>query len=231
MSKSSEQTPLLNGVAYTSSFEDDSNLTKYRKAIGINIDLVLDGGDLEAARKGARGLYKQIIVRQRTWSRQYKLIETLYYVAVGAQIVIGATLASFGPLAKLHNTAITVLGVVNAATAGFLAVLKGQGLPDRLRKDQYVMRTVQDFIEETEIKLAVGGEAELSQQELDELVGEVFERYNIARDTAEMNKPSSYGRRVEGQTNKKGNANNNVVDKLVTSGESKGKGQAKFIID
>lgn len=233
MPQSSEQTPLLNGSTSTadlpSSFQEDSNLTKFRKAIGINVNVTIDGGDLEAARKGARGLYKQVISLQRWRSRQYKLVDGLYYTALGTQIVIGAVLASLGPLSKLHNTAITVLGVVNAATAGVLALLKGQGLPDRLRKDEYQMRTVQDYIEETEITLAVAGPDALSREELEQIVAQVFEKYNTARDTAEMNKPSSYGHQVESPVDKRGSLKSRVVDRHADSDNSKDKG--KFVID
>jgi hypothetical protein len=233
MSTSGEQTPLLNGSNTSADppppFDNESNLTKFRKAVGINVAVHIDGGDLEAARKGARGLYKEVISLQRWRSRQYKLVEAVYYIALGTQILIGATLASLGPLSKLHNTAITVLGIVNAATAGVLALLKGQGLPDRLRKDEFEMRKVQDFIEETEIRLAVSGEDEFTKQQLEEVVGQVFEKYNTARDTAEMNKPTSYSHQVESHVDKKGNATNRGVGRHAVPGDSKGKG--KFVID
>ncbi|TVY93178.1 hypothetical protein LAWI1_G000422 [Lachnellula willkommii] len=232
MSSSGEQTPLLNDSNSTSDppppFASDSNLTKFRKAIGINVAVHIDGGDLEAARKGARGLYKEVIGLQRWRSRQYKLVESVYYVALGTQILIGATLASLGPLSKLHNMAITVLGVVNAAGAGVLALLKGQGLPDRLRKDEFEMKKVQDFIEETEIRLAVGGEEEFTQQELEDVVGQVWDKYNVARDTAMMNKPSSYSHQVE-SVDGKGNSTNRGVGRHAVPADSKAKG--KFVID
>ncbi|TVY85416.1 hypothetical protein LSUE1_G000047 [Lachnellula suecica] len=233
MSNTGEQTPLLSGSNSTADppppFDSDSNLTKFRKAVGINVAEHIDGGDIEAARKGARGLYKEVISLQRWRSRQYNLVEAVYYIAVGAQILIGATLASLGPLSKLHNTAITVLGIINAATAGVLALLKGQGLPDRLRKDEYEMRKVQDFIEETEIRLAIGGEDNFTKQELEEVVGQVFEKYNTARDTSEMNKPSSYSHQVENDVHKKGSNTNRGVMRNAVSGDLKGK--AKFVID
>jgi hypothetical protein len=233
MSNSGEQTPLLNGSNSSADqpppFDDESNLTKFRKATGINVAVRIDGGDLEAARKGARGLYKEVISLQRWRSRQYIAVDAVYYIAIGTQIIIGATLASLGSLSKLHNLAITILGVVNAATAGILALLKGQGLPDRLRKDEFEMKKVQDFIEETEIRLAVGGEDEFTKQQLEEVVGQVFEKYNTARDTAEMNKPTSYSHQVESHVDKKGNVTNEGVGRFAHPGGSKGKG--KFVID
>jgi hypothetical protein len=208
--KSEEQTPLLgsskpsepsnpsppskNTHRQPPNFADDDtndNLTKFRRAIGINIDVNDTGVDLESARKRARGLYKEVIDYQRSRSRQYHMVEWLFYLALGAQIVIGATLTALGPVSQLHSTAITILGVVNTSTAGVLALLKGQGLPDRLRKDEYEMRKVQDFIEETEARLVVGGQGTMDTEELDELLQQIFAKYNAARDTAEMNRPDS----------------------------------------
>jgi hypothetical protein len=198
-----EQTPLLGSSTpskpseitpkYLPKFNNgtDDNLTKFRKAVGINADVDDAGVDIESARKGAKGLYKEIIDNQTSRSRQYRLVEALFYLALGAQIIIGATLTALGPVSKLHSKAITILGIVNTSTAGILALLKGQGLPDRLRKDEYEMRKVQDFIEETEARLVVGGQGTLDTEELDELLQQIFAKYNAARDTAEMNRPDS----------------------------------------
>lgn len=196
-----EQTPLLGSSKPSKitpkqppKFADDDtddNLTKFRKAVGINADVDDTGVDLESARKRAKGLYKETIDNQTSRSRQYHIVEALFYLALGAQIVIGATLTALGPVSGLHSKAITILGIVNTSTAGVLALLKGQGLPDRLRKDEYEMRKVQDFIEETEARLVVGGQGTLDTEELDELLQQVFAKYNAARDTAEMNRPDS----------------------------------------
>jgi hypothetical protein len=113
-------------------------------------------------------------------------------LALVSQILIGATLAALGAIAKLHPTSITILGVVNASVGAVLALLKGQGLPDRLRKDEFEMKKVQDFIEETDIRLSILPDDTFTLQDLDNAVQQVFDKYNTARDTAEMNKPSNY---------------------------------------
>ncbi|TVY38271.1 hypothetical protein LSUB1_G002280, partial [Lachnellula subtilissima] len=214
-----------------------SKLTIFRSAIGINVSIPNDdgGGDLEAARKSAIGLYAQVLSLARWRSRQYVAVETLYYTALGLQILIGASL---GPLSKLHtyNVTITVLGVVNAATAGLLALLKGQGLPDRLRKDEFEMVKVRDFIEEVDGRLSVegrdgdaGGDA---RKEVEELVAKVWDLYGIARDTSQMNKPTSYGHQVDvdGDGDGKGDRmNRGVGRRAVPAGNSRAKG--KFVID
>lgn len=74
--------------------------------------------------------------------------------------------------------------------------MKGQGLPDRLRKDAYEMKKVQDFIEETDIRLSL--EEDIHPGELTDVVQKVFDMYNTARDTAEMNHPTNYAHQANG---------------------------------
>lgn len=202
MDNTNEQTPLISGTRRDSQAADDNNnndnayLSRFQQAVGINAT-TSSLNDLEAARRSAKGIYKEIISAQRWRQRQYLFCEAVFYVAILANIVIGAILASLGPLSMAHTTAITVLGIVNSSMAGILALLKGLGLPDRLRKDQFEMQKVQDFIEETETRLAFGLIEDMSQKELDDLVKEVYQRYNVARDTAEMNRPASYVHQID----------------------------------
>ncbi|TAQ85751.1 hypothetical protein B7494_g5923 [Chlorociboria aeruginascens] len=193
-------------------YSESPVLTKFRLAIGINTPSTNASppSDLEALRKQSTGIYKSVLAQQRRYLIQYRLIETLYYISILAQLIIGATLASLGPLSKSYPHAITVLGIVNSCLAGVLALLKSQGLPDRFRKDEFEMRKVQDFIEECECRLVVGWAEELQEKDVDDLIKEVFDRYNVARDTAEMNKPSSYAHQVDGNgTGDEAEGNNN----------------------
>jgi hypothetical protein len=248
----SEHTPLLSGSksdpppSFSSSTQ--TNLSKFRKAIGINVHPTGDD-DLESARKTARGIYKEVISIQRARNIQYRVVDVLYYLALGSQILIGSTLAALGAIAKLHPTSITILGVVNASIGAILALLKGQGLPDRLRKDEFEMRKVQDFIEETDIRLSILPDDTFTVQDLDDVVQQVFDKYNTARDTAEMNKPSSYahqninvagGAKGDDETDNDGTngvgvnaglVGTTVQNKLVEDPAGKGKGKNKLVID
>ncbi|CAL3969479.1 unnamed protein product [Diplocarpon coronariae] len=67
-----------------------------------------------------------------------------------------------------------ILGIVNWSTAGVLALLKGQRLPDRLRKDEYQMQQVKDFIEEVGFRLELAGDA--IDDEVKRLVEQIFEK-------------------------------------------------------
>lgn len=226
---SDAQTPLLSGSNPSPHFVNDnsSNLSKFREAIGINVEAHTD--DLNAARKGARGLYKEIINIQQWRSRQYRVVDVLFYLAFGAQIVIGATLTALGPQSKVHSIAITVLGVVNTSIAGVLALLKGQGLPDRLRKDEFEMRKVQDYIEETEIRLAFA-EEDINGDELDTLLQTVFAKYNAARDTAEMNRPDRYAHQGEADVERRAKQEGKSITRNIVPNNRKGKDAVRYEI-
>lgn len=223
-----ERTPLMSGS--TAANNNEANLLKFRKAIGINVESHTD--DLESARKGATGIYKEIIGIQRWRSRQYRIVEILYYIVLGAQICIGATLTALGPQSQLHAKAITILGVVNTSIAGILAMLKGQGLPDRLRKDEYEMKKVQDYIEESETRLMYA-EDNFTDEELDDVLQTVFAKYNAARDTAEMNRPDRYAHQGEAdvvrrvQSAKALKTNKSVIENGKGNGNGNGNGNGK----
>jgi len=225
-----EQTPLLTGSNRDPPppFNDnDSNLDKFRKAIGINVGAHTD--DLEAARKSARGLYKEVINTQRWRHRQYRLIEIVYYLALGAQIAIGATLTALGPQSRIHPTSITILGVVNTCIAGVLALLKGQGLPDRLRKDEFVLKKVQDYIEETETRLVYTGN-DVTDQELDQLLQTVFAKYNAAVDTTEMNRPDRYAHQGEADVERRSKGGSTSWARNMLPKNGKGKDAIQYEI-
>ncbi|KAG9230389.1 hypothetical protein BJ875DRAFT_472408 [Amylocarpus encephaloides] len=169
-----------------------ANLKRFREAVGIHRNFG-ENDDLESCHNQAQGLYKKIIRIQRKRTTQYQLVNTLYYSTIAAQVLISAVLAALGPSAKYHTTAITALGALNAALAGLIAMLKGQGLPDRLRRDRYQMRLVQDFIEETDVRLAISSDP-VTQVEVEQLVGQIFDKYHTARDTAKINHPDSFAR-------------------------------------
>lgn len=50
-----------------------------------------------------------------------------------------------GPSAGDHVIAITLLGAFNTVVAGLLALVKGQGLPDRLYNDRAEFQRLRDW--------------------------------------------------------------------------------------
>ncbi|KAH8886886.1 hypothetical protein GQ53DRAFT_768750 [Thozetella sp. PMI_491] len=172
---------------------NDENLRIFRRAVGINSDYSTSssGGSLEEGRKAAMGVYKAVISEQKRKSRQHFALSFLVYFAHFAQIVIGAILTALGPDAGSHTFAITALGAVNTVMAGLLALVKGQGLPERLRKDEMEFRRLQDWIEETEALLTVGVIGK-NRKEAGLLVEVAFKKYNAAKQSEENNLPDNY---------------------------------------
>ena len=63
---------------------------------------------------------------------------------------------SAGAMVAEHGVAVTVLDTANAVIAGVLALASGQGLPERLHKDEVEFRRPKGRVEETESLLAAG---------------------------------------------------------------------------
>jgi hypothetical protein len=104
-----------------------------------------------------------------------------------------------------------------------------------LRKDEYQLRKVQDFIEETDIRLAVMPKDAFTSEELDHVIQQVIENYNTARDTTEMNRPASYahqpGQTIGGRVDGAADEGGSNWNKSTLNPDANGKGKARFIIE
>jgi hypothetical protein len=111
------------------------------------------------------------------------------------QIVVGASVTAFGA-GKASPILITAFGAANTALASLLAVLKSQGLPNRIRQDWNLWRELREFIaeKEREIDLVVSGKVEGRIEDLDVwgTVRLVEEKYQTIRLTCEANRPDTY---------------------------------------
>ena len=173
---------------------NDDMLVIFRRAVGINSDLSTAAAwpsTLETGRRKAVGVYAGVLRTRRTKAVLFASLSALLWLSYLAQIVVGAALTALGPGSRDHPNLITSLGVLNTVIAGFLALVKGQGLPERLRKDEMEFRRLQDWIEETEALLAVGVVGR-DRKEVGLLVEMAFKRYNAAMASEENNRPDSY---------------------------------------
>lgn len=171
---------------------DDENLIIFRRAIGINYDLAAaDTVSMEEGRRRAVGIYRAVIKSKRNKMWQFRAMWCVILFCHFAQIIIGAALTALGPLANDHGVVITILGALNTVIAGVLALVSGQGIPDRIQKDEIGYRKIQDWIEETESLLSVGIIGR-NRKEVGLLVEEAFKKYNAAKSNEENNRPSSY---------------------------------------
>lgn len=187
----------------------DEPLMIFRRAVGINSDLAPvvrtsrggggagEGGGrglvaaMEEGRRQPAGIYKHAIERKRKRRTQNLIISWTLDVLHFAQVVIGAALTALGPNAADYAVAITVLGAFNTVIAGVLALLKGQGMPNKLHRDEMEFRRLQDWIEETEA-LLVTGIIGRDNRDIGVLVESAFRKYESAQLSVENNRPDNY---------------------------------------
>ncbi|QKX54199.1 uncharacterized protein TRUGW13939_01284 [Talaromyces rugulosus] len=189
--------------------DNDERLIIFRRAVGINYHLAAtDPGTMEEGRKKAVGIYRAVISAKKSKARQFYFLSTFTLLCHFGQIIVGAALTALGPLASDHTTIITFLGAFNTVIAGMLALISGQGLPDRIKKDQIGFRKIQDWIEETESLLSVGIIGR-NRKEVGLLVEEAFKKYNVAKTNEENNRPDSYVNSPEEPSRVSGDIDNN----------------------
>lgn len=74
---------------------------------------------------------------------KYRIFDATTYVLLALQIVIGAVFIILGALRDARTyLAIAILGAVSTVVGSVLALMKGQGLPNRLRQARDQMRNV-----------------------------------------------------------------------------------------
>lgn len=174
----------------------DEPLKIFRRAVGINSDApaaTYAPSGPSAAEQGRKpaGIYRQAIERRRKHRTQNLIVSWTLNVLHFAQVVIGATLTALGPNAARHAVPITALGALNTVIAGVLALLKGQGMPNKLHRDEMEFRRLQDWIEETEALLATGIIGR-DNKEIGVLVESAFRKYESAQKSVENNRPDNY---------------------------------------
>ncbi|KAK5732089.1 hypothetical protein LTR17_010797 [Elasticomyces elasticus] len=89
------------------------------------------------------GLYARIQSRFSYTQSKYRIFDVLTYALLALQLALSATFIVLGSLVKVEShVAIAVLGAVSTVVAGVLALMKGQGLPNRLRQTRDGLRNV-----------------------------------------------------------------------------------------
>ncbi|KAJ5690900.1 hypothetical protein N7462_005292 [Penicillium macrosclerotiorum] len=142
---------------------------------------------------------KKLIQKERYLSVQYQLISIVFNLITITQIIIGATITALGPSGDKHMLAITILGAFNTSIAGLLALLKGRGLPERLRRNMIEISKVSEVIQEREALLRYGPSHD-SNADISPLLQEVFQAYASAQQIIERNQTDRYADEEVAQT-------------------------------
>jgi len=89
------------------------------------------------------GLYSVIQKQTDYTNRKFKMFDIATYALLSLQVLLSAIFIILGALNNADtHLAIAILGAVAAVVAGVLALMKGQGLPNRLRQERDGLRNV-----------------------------------------------------------------------------------------
>ncbi|CZR58504.1 uncharacterized protein PAC_08396 [Phialocephala subalpina] len=145
-----------------------------------------------------KGVYHQVLTMERRTRFKYYFCDSIVTIAMFLQIIVGASVTAFGAGSASH-VLITCFGAANTALASLLAVLKSQGLPNRIRQDWNGWRELREYIEEKEREIEMvfagripGAGTQMEIKDVWEVVKGIEARYNTVRLTAEANRPDTY---------------------------------------
>ncbi|KAJ6127662.1 hypothetical protein N7523_003274 [Penicillium sp. IBT 18751x] len=166
---------------------------------------------------------KKLISEEQSQRAQYQLYSILFNLLTISQVIIGAVITALGPSGDQHMLAITIFGALNTTIAGLLALIKGRGLPQRLRRNMSELAKVLDYIEEQKILLRHGSMA-LPEDGIGPLIRNVLKRYATAEDIIERNQPDTY---ADGDLSKASTADEEAsryhqTDNSVAKGKQRG---------
>ena len=135
----------------------------------------------------------KVVNKKQKQHLEYLLFSILYNLLSITQVIIGAAITALGPSGGDHVLAITILGALNTSIAGILALLKGRGLPQRLRRNVAELEHVLNYIEEHSTLLRYGSK-KIPRDGIDSLIQETLRLYAEAEKTIERNQPDTYAR-------------------------------------
>ena len=119
-------------------------------------------------------LQTKLIRKEKDHRFQYYLVSVVFNLITVTQTIVGAAITALGPSGGEHTLAITILGAFNTSIAGLLALLKGRGLPERLKKNSTEISKVLEIIQERETLLRYSN-SNVSDDEVYVLLQENFQ--------------------------------------------------------
>ena len=88
------------------------------------------------------GFYHLVRRRERSVGQRYRFYDIFVSGLLVVQLLLSAVFIVLGSINAIHHITITVLGAFATLIAGILALVKGQGLPTRLRMERDGLRAV-----------------------------------------------------------------------------------------
>ncbi|KAI7223048.1 hypothetical protein KC333_g731 [Hortaea werneckii] len=137
-------------------FDDTAPLAPeaFRRLIGLRSRA--HAGASPAELEAGHGLYHDIRTSYENARRAHLWFEIGIYTSLLGQVLLSANFIILGAMRGDHHVPIAVLGAISVSIAGCLALVKGQGLPMRLRIERDALWEVQLEAEELHWSLAAG---------------------------------------------------------------------------
>ncbi|KAK1049062.1 hypothetical protein LTR12_008085 [Friedmanniomyces endolithicus] len=136
------------------------------------------------------GLYHDIRTNHEHMHRAFYYFELGAYTALLGQILLSANFVVLGAMRGDHHVAIAILGAFSVAIAGILALIKGQGLPMRLRIERDALWEVQLQAEELHWQVAAGKPVMFAD------VKRIWSRFVQVKREASLNHPDTWNSSV-----------------------------------
>ncbi|KAJ9161866.1 hypothetical protein NKR19_g1772 [Coniochaeta hoffmannii] len=134
-----------------------------------------------------QGLYRDTIMQKTKNFYQYHVLASIRWFLMIMQIILGAILTALGSLSSTSGTPITLLAALNTVDAGLLALMHNSGIPERYRSNRVEFSKVEDAIME-----ALDTGVVEWRQSVDEVLSDLFDRFQCAKASVNANMPSSY---------------------------------------
>ncbi|KAF2718534.1 hypothetical protein K431DRAFT_253099 [Polychaeton citri CBS 116435] len=138
------------------------------------------------------GLYKRVDRRLKNARIKYHVFNILTYILLMLQVVLSAIFIILGGLKVDDHVAIAVLGAVGVVISGALALMKGQGLPNRLRQLKDSLENVVLEMEKLYADACAGRKVQAQEVE------KVREYYSRILEEARTNHPETFNSSTTG---------------------------------
>jgi hypothetical protein len=164
--------------------QSPEDLRTFRHGLGIYNDPLFSGATRSAANIG---IYDHVVNYEKQYQRSYSHFLWLINGSMGVQLVLSAAITALSA-GKGSYSALTAFGAMNTIVAGFLASLKGSGLPNRYKYYQTEWSKVREHIEQREREFSLGRKEMLVEREL-EIVQSM---YDCVKGEIEANRPDNF---------------------------------------
>ena len=136
--------------------------------------------------EAAHGFYSQVCQEKRVVERKYRLYDMVILFLLVMQILLSAVFIVLGALNIDQHITIAVLGAISSVIAGVLALMRGQGLPNRLRMERDGLRKV--ILQADELYWDVGAGREVTYEN----VKKIRDAYSAVLEDARRNHPDTW---------------------------------------